>query len=246
MWGIRKYAKEFPLASDYYKNQFAKILESRPNEGDFLYALKLCYEIDLERTLDKITSIQRILLQSEPPNEPAERLGIWLFLSEKGFDMYYSLHDLTKDAIDYTSEKKSKVMHNLCNRISEMLTEEDKDEDDSFSTYHYHMGYFIGSNIELVPRGKNKKILPDSILAFAKSNNAFFNGLGSGCIAHFASLNKNFQSAILELAYEYGDFAADIKDWGIFDLFPSLDESLKQKVLELAERNVSKKWISIS
>src|SRR5918912_331205 len=84
-------AEKLMHRTDYYKHQFALIsnLEDRQNDIDFLYTLKLCYELSLSRAPTLIHQLQKGIFYSIPPKEPARRLSIWIYLSGQ----YYSMHD---------------------------------------------------------------------------------------------------------------------------------------------------------
>ena len=192
---IIKYATDFPIAATYYKQQFDKIYRSRSKDADFLYTLKFCSDLRLPRTLENLSRIQKILLESEPPDEPAKRLSIWVYQLWEGLISSYSLHELAKRAIDYSEEKKPKVMRNLCDRFSEIMQE----YIDSPASIRA-AGSFMGQNIQFLPRGNKQELLPDNISHLCKSKDLFLLGLAEGAGSTFHLLNDCFQIEILELA----------------------------------------------
>jgi GTPase SAR1 family protein len=195
---VIKHAKNFPTVSTYYEQQFEKILNSRSNDADFLYALKFCSDLRLPRTLDNISHIQKILLGSESPDEPAKRLSIWISQMWEGLVSYYFLHELAKRAIDFAEEKKPKVMRNFCDKIIEIL-EEYRENPLSIRA----VGRFAGQNIQFLPRDNKQKLIPDNLSDLYESDDLFLLGLAEGCGSIIHLLNHDFQTKILELGYKY-------------------------------------------
>ena len=195
---VIKHAKNFPIVSTYYEQQFKKISDSRPNEADFLYALKFCSDLRLPRTLDNIARIQKILLGSKSPDEPAKKLSIWISPMWEGLVSYYFLHELAKRAIDYAVEKKPKVMGNFCDKILEILGEY-RVNDLSIRA----VGRFVGQNIQFLPRDNKQKLLPDKLSALYEVDDLFLLGLAEGCGSIVHLLTDDFQTKILELANKY-------------------------------------------
>jgi RNA helicase len=64
-------AEKLMHRTDYYKHQFALIsnLEDRQNDIDFLYTLKLCYELSLSRAPTLIHQLQKGIFYSIPPED---------------------------------------------------------------------------------------------------------------------------------------------------------------------------------
>lgn len=96
-------AEELMYPTDYYKHQFVLIsnLEDRQNDIDFLYTLRLCYELSLIRAPSLIHQLQKGIFDSIPPKEPARKLSTWIYLSGQ----YYSMHDAPGEAIEFSRYK---------------------------------------------------------------------------------------------------------------------------------------------
>lgn len=101
--------------TDYYRHQFALIsnLEDRQNDIDFLYTLKLCYELNLGRDPVLLYKLQKKIFDSIPPKEPTRELSTWIYLSEQ----YYSMHDAPGEAIDFSKDVKLKMINYLVDKF---------------------------------------------------------------------------------------------------------------------------------
>ena len=94
----------------YYEHQFSLItsLGERQADAEFLYALKLCYELGLSRTITFIEKLQKGIFNSIS-KDPFRRLSSWIYLSGQ----FCSMHDVCKDAIKFNDFVKLKILRHL-------------------------------------------------------------------------------------------------------------------------------------
>jgi hypothetical protein len=84
-------AEKLMRRTEYYEHQFSFInsLEHRQNDVEFLYILKLCYELRLNRSPILICQLQKGIFDSISPSEPSKKLSTWVHLAGQ----YYAMHD---------------------------------------------------------------------------------------------------------------------------------------------------------
>jgi hypothetical protein len=105
-------AEKLLRRTEYYEHQFGFIANSkeRQSEAEFLYTLKLCYELGLNRTASTIEQLQSGIFNSSyfasSNKDPSVSLGSWLYLS----GIYYSMHDVPKESISFPDYVKLKIM----------------------------------------------------------------------------------------------------------------------------------------
>src|SRR5919202_5937638 len=171
-------AQKLMHRTDYYKHQFALIsnLEDRQNDIDFLYTLKLCYELNLSRAPTLIHQLQKGIFDSIPSKEPTRKLSIWIYLSGQ----YYSMHDAPGEAIEFSKDVKLKIINYLAENFSKVIGKEDNQI--------YSFGIFFGRNIDLIAYDTSHDFLPAHIYDYMKTKRYFELGLGQGTGQTFSSL----------------------------------------------------------
>src|SRR5919106_2895400 len=160
-------AQKLMHRTDYYKHQFALIsnLEDRQNDIDFLYTLKLCYELGLTRAPALIHELQGWIFDTIPPKEPTRKLSTWIYLSGP----YYSMHDAPGEAIEFSRDVKLKITIYLVENFSKVIPKEDNQI--------HSFGMFFGRNIDLIVCSTPYDFLPDHIYSYMKSKRYFEAGL---------------------------------------------------------------------
>jgi class 3 adenylate cyclase len=215
-------AEKLLLSTDYYEHQFAAISSSEERLGDaeFLYTLKLCYELELKRTIDVIRVLQKEIFGSVSPKDPLQKLTTWLYLSGQ----YYSMHDLCKDAIKFNDDVKLKIITHLTDDFMNILP---TDEDSSA----YSFGTFYGKNFEFVPHNDaSNPFLPAHVYRYMKGKRYFEKGLAHGIGEIFPILDGELQEQILRRIEIDEEFAESFGE-SIGDNFASLDEMQQKQIL---------------
>jgi hypothetical protein len=163
-------AEELMHRTDYYKHQFVLInnLEDRQNDIDFLYTLRLCYELSLSRAPALIHHLQKGIFDSIPPKEPTRKLSTWIYLSGQ----YYSMHDAPGEAIEFSKDIKLKIINYLTENFLKVVAKEDNQI--------YSFGMFFGRNIDLITHNTDYDFLPDHIYDYMKGKRFFEAGMGQG------------------------------------------------------------------
>jgi class 3 adenylate cyclase len=215
-------AEKLLLSTDYYEHQFEVISSSEERRGDaeFLYTLKLCYELELKRTIDVIRVLQRKIFGSISPKEPLQKLTTWLYLSSQ----YYSVHDLCKDAIKFNDDVRLKIITHLTDDFKDILT-----SDNDSSTYSF--GLFYGKNFEFVPHNElSNPFLPAHVYGYMKSKQYFEKGLAHGIGEIFPLLDEELQGEILKRIEIDEEFAESFGE-SLGDNFASLDDVQQTQML---------------
>jgi hypothetical protein len=197
-------ANELSNLSEYYDRQFRFINEHRKNDAHFLFTIKLSYEIELPRTAEYITNLQRKIFGTEPPSDPFPRLGTWIYLSGR----FYSMHDGISHAIKLDEYIKLSVIPFVAKNIDSLVRPDFE--------HRYRLGEFLGENImhiinessmhtfEIAEQKREEldllvKLIPREIYKYMKEG-AFEMGFGYGCGEVFSSLEKELRDAILKIA----------------------------------------------
>jgi class 3 adenylate cyclase/CheY-like chemotaxis protein len=176
--------------TNFYGHQF-NLINSDPlrrNDADFLFSLKLCYELGMQRTLVAIKNFQNGIFGTSPPNDPLQRLNTWIYLSGP----HYSMHDSCREAIKFDDSTKLRIVSYLVDNFANLST----NSDDNVKAYS--LGLFIGRNVDLLADEKARKFLPAQIYDYSKANRHFEEGLGYGVGEAFPLLDEWFQEIILK------------------------------------------------
>src|SRR5215467_8103143 len=204
-------AQKLPSSTQYYAQQFELLNSSvnRKSDVEFLVALKLCYEIGLERSIDLVRMIHKgIFGDAVMFQEPTRLLDTWIYTSGQ----YYAMHDSCREAIRLTDSKKSNTVAYLCNSLAALLSGgldieiTKKRSDTEGSEYKkqpvsdqllHSLGLFLGRNIQFMPSGPSHPFLPDRVYAYIRQNLQLENAVGQGIGDSFESLDENLQKIIM-------------------------------------------------
>ena len=188
-------AKKLLPATDYYENQFRILSDSeeRRSDKEFLYTLKLCYELGIN-TIDQVVNyMQEKIFGSSPPREPSRNLSIWIYLSGR----YYFMHDAVREAIRFEDVTRKEIVSYLADNF---LSEEFKRIIGNEENLIHQLGIFFGKNIQFIPYQKttSQSFLPRHMHEYMMKNLHFAVGLGLGCGESILSVNEELRQAILK------------------------------------------------
>ncbi len=208
-------------STEYYDQQFRYIsnLEERRNDYEFLYTLRLCYEIGYNRTIPSVEELQKGIFNSVSPKEAARKLNTWVYLSGP----YYSMHDAARQSIEFDSHIKVKVMNYLADNFSKVVPKE--------KNQIYAFSVFFGKNIQYLPRKDPKQFLPNHVYEHMKSSRYFEKCIGQGIGETFYLLNEDIKETVLGRLDVDIEFAEGF-GFSLGSNFSSLDETHRQKVFE--------------
>jgi class 3 adenylate cyclase len=223
-------AKRLLGRTDFYGHQFRRINSdsSRRQDANFLYSLKLCYELGSGRTSATIEEFQRNIFGNFSVSDPLRTLSSWIYLSGQ----HYSMHDSCKEAIKFDESAKLKIVTYLVDNFSNLvssLTDGD--------VQIYLLGRFIGKNVSLIPYDKTRKFLPAKIYDFAKTNRHFEEGLGHGIGEVFVTLDDSLQEMILKRVEVDIQFAQALGDSLGMD-FEHLLDDYKKHILSKVGKSI--------
>jgi class 3 adenylate cyclase len=209
---------------DYFQRQFEvmKNIDSRQNDVDFLYTLRFCYEVGFDRTHDSIARLQKEIFGSSPPADPSRKLATWIYLSGRN----YSMHDSAKNAVTLSDYSKMRIISYFTNQFQGILPLGDGEL--------YSLGLFLGRNIQYGLSDLDhyaKKIVPDEIYKFMKTNAVFERAIGRGVGENFELLEDSLQDSILEFVDTEIEFGVGLAD-SLGERFAEIDKINRQRVLE--------------
>lgn len=199
-------AEKLPSSTQYYAHQFELLNSSinRQSDVQFLFALKLCYEIG--HLIRKIH--EGIFGDTMVFHEPTKLLDTWVYTSGK----YYAMHDSCREAIRLTDTIRSKMVAYLCNNLDGLLPSDSNTENtktksalDKLESKQrmtsdqllHSLGLFLGRNIRFMPRGYSHPFLPDRVYAYIRQNLQLENAVGQGIGDSFESLDEHLQKIIM-------------------------------------------------
>jgi hypothetical protein len=214
-------AEQLLRSTNYYEHQFGLMnyFQNRKSETDFLYILKVCYDIGLERNYENIKHLQKGIFNSLAPAEPYKNLSTWIYLSGQ----FYSMHDVCKDAVKLTDEVKAKILSYLSDRFLDIITNE--------TNHNHQFGVFLGKNIQFIPRDQSYPFLPDNIYKYMKKSVEFERAFGQGVGEVFDSLDDDLQYIILERVDTEIEFAPGMAET-LGYRFRSLEDRQRKQVLD--------------
>jgi hypothetical protein len=232
------YAEKLLRRSDYYQHQFELMarMEERRGDREFLYTLKLCYELGLNRTRSFIEKLQSGIFDSKPLSEPLENLSTWVYPSGTN----YAMHDVQKDAVKFNIYVKSRTLTYLIDNFEYLISRMQGNHNSAF-------GQFIGKNIDVIPHQtfylakpslqfslQHHPPLPDNICRYMKSNTLFEFSLGQGVGEIFHSLEAEFQQEIIKTVEQGLDveFIRGLSS-GLGHNFSSLDRAQQRDLLRM-------------
>ena len=107
------------VSSEYYEHQFRYIsnIKERSSDAEFLYTLRLCYEIAHARTVKSVEELQKGIFNSMPPIEASRKLATWTHLSGQ----YYAMHDVARHSIKFNDHVRIQIMQYLTNNFLKIV-----------------------------------------------------------------------------------------------------------------------------
>ena len=143
--------KKLKSMTRFYENQFEYHRHSAQSPNlHFLYTLKLCYEMGLDRDLGTLKRLQESIFQTDMPTEPTQGLGSWVYLS----GAFYSMHDIARESVQFSQDILLRIMNYF--RDNHEIIQGDE-------TTLYQSGNFIGKNISYLLSEKDPMLLPHKL-----------------------------------------------------------------------------------
>lgn len=180
-------AQELMHRTEFYDYQFESINNNkkRRNDSEFLYTLKLCYELELPRIKNYVARLQREIFNSRRPIDPLHTLNTWIYSSGK----FYSIHDAPGTAIVFSHTVRKKIVNHLSQNFLNLMANE--------ANSIYLMGNFLGKNIQFVKKTRLRELLKDHV--YDLRNSIYFEaGLGHGIGENFDQVNMSNQKKIID------------------------------------------------
>lgn len=190
-------AENLLRSTEYYKHQFEYIknIDERRSDAEFLFTLRLCYEIGHSRTLSSIQELQTGIFNSTCPKDASRKLSTWVYLSGQ----YYSMHDAARQSITFDDHAIMQIMAYLSDNFMKIIPKE--------KSQIYQFGLFFGKHFEYIPRENHysdnsntttSSFLPSHIYDYMKSNRYFENCVGHGIGESFLTLDNELQQIVLD------------------------------------------------
>jgi|GEM_PF-527647 len=218
-------AQNIQYPSSYYEYQFEHLVKSntRVCDAEFLYTIKLCYDLMLDRKMSLVESLQSKIFGSTPPKEVAGNLGSWIYLSGQ----YVSMHDVPRDAIKFNNQTILKIMNYLTSNFSDVVS----DDENQLTS----IGIFLGRNIQLLLQYEQNEpnqeyFLPYNIHQHMKSQRALEMAIGRGTGDVFYMLDLQLQEQILSRIGIDGEFARGLGE-SLGNNFEDLDYQIRTDML---------------
>ena len=213
-------AEKLLLATHYHEYLFDGISrdKQRQNEVEFLYTVKICYELSLHRNFKFIEQLQKDIFGSAPPREPFKELGNWVYLSGQE----YAMHDVPRESVRFNDYVKSRITSYLADNFQRIVPEE--------PNAVYSFGIYFGRNFQIIPRNApSASFLPIQIYDYMKSNRNFEIALGQATGENFLLMDEPLQQEILKRLDTDIEFARGLAD-GLGRSFASLDDAHQKEI----------------
>ena len=218
-------AERLLRSTSYYEHQFALLtgFQERRSDVEFLYVLKLCYELGIARDAARVEHLQNEIFGSNPPMAPNEKLSTWVYLSGS----YYSMHDVCREAIRFTDFVRLKVLSYLAGDPDKVIGAGNKDGQSA----GHQLAMYLGRNLQHIPRESLAQYAPDTLSAFLKRNPRLNKAFGQGAGEVFDSLDDELQNSVLVRIDMDVPFATGLAETLGLN-FPSLDPEKRRAVLQ--------------
>jgi hypothetical protein len=225
-----KLAEELPPSTKYYTQQFALVLDARPEEAEFLYSLKLAHELGLEeRTIHFLDGLQNRIFQSNAPKFPSRSLSSWIFQT----DTHYTMYDVARNSIDFPDDVKPRIIKYLVS--AHFLKKVPKNTRGmTRAGIIYRTGIFVGKNVRFMEYNSLSNVLPDNIHTLIKDED-FGRGMARGLTYIFSSLSKEFQTSVWKLAEQNDEFGFGLA-YGFSYNLVSVDQKSRKRLWEFLKK----------
>ncbi len=181
-------AEKLLRSTTYYKHQFELLSHVKGREGDmdFLYTLKLCFDLEIEPTLHKVESLQKEMFGTRPVSYTG--LRNWVYFSGQ----ICSMHDVCRDTILLEDNILSNILHHISDNFVKFISNNYSSSMTRINT----LALFLGKNVKYLPRNDSNPFVPDIIYQYMKKNVSFERAFGQGVGEVFESLEENLQKTM--------------------------------------------------
>lgn len=220
--GIKE-AETLLRSTNYYRHQFGLLssMEERKNDAEFLYVLKMCYDLGIDRTESNISRLQRSIFGSESPKAAFNKLSNWLYISGH----HYAMHDVCREAVNLSDYVKMKMLSYISDNFDAIIKE---DSDQAVNL----LGLFIGRNIQFISlQNSSNGFLPNNIYARMKVNAALEKAIGLGVGEVFQSHDDELRNILLNKCDTDLIFGMGLAE-GLGQSFVFLDSEQRKLVLQ--------------
>jgi hypothetical protein len=166
-------AENLLVSTEYYEHQFRYIgnIKERSSDADFLYTLRLCYDIAHPRTVKSVEELQKGIFNSVPPIDASRKLATWVYLSGQ----YYAMHDVVRQSIKFHDHVRIQIMQYLTNNFLKIVganidNRKDKQNTQPSEQFIHSLCVFLGRNLNFMPRDSPHSFLPENIYSYIKMN----------------------------------------------------------------------------
>jgi class 3 adenylate cyclase len=228
-------AENLLVSTEYYEHQFRYISNNneRRSDAEFLYTLRLCYDIAQARTVKSVEELQKGIFNSVPPIEASRKLATWIYLSGQ----YYAMHDVARHSIKFNDHVRIQIMQYLTNNFLKMVgakieaNNSEKQEKQKPSEQFLHsLCVFLGRNLNFMPRDSPDSFLPENIYSYIKKNAQLENAFGQGVGENFESLDEELQEIIMNRIDTEIEFSSGMGE-SLGRLYSVLDDDGKRQQL---------------
>jgi len=193
-------AKSLFRRSSYYEHQFAalKSMKKRKKDLEFLYTLKLCYELGVDRKLESIVRLQRRIFGTKPNPKVLSEFQLGLYRNGDQI----SIHDMAKDSILVEEKITRKMISFIADNYHWCVPCKDNNA--------YLLGTFVGRNSSLARKSDLIDLLPDRKMKDLRGNRFYQIGLGHGIGRIIDGLDAPMRKCIFESARTNNQFSKNL------------------------------------
>ncbi|MDF2736423.1 MAG: hypothetical protein K0S93_279 [Nitrososphaeraceae archaeon] len=222
-------AKTLKTGIEYYRDLFHFIKNNNPIEANFLYALKLSYDLGQPRNSSYLNDLQKTIFgnNNEIPDLQKVNLDTFVYYSNGQFSMKENL----KDVITYPEERLENIFYHF-------FSKESLDKINQNYSQQILFGTVLGRYYPLT--FPEEEILPDHIINFSTNHPGFLSGFSSGLGGVFESIDQDRKRKIWKMVDDSNFLQLSL--FSSFGLqYPVLGQETQQKIWERVEKNLSYK-----
>jgi len=217
-------ARNISTGLDYYADSFRFIKNNNPSESQFLYILKICYDLGLPRNLQNLKDLQESIFGNSSTFPASPTVNLDTFVTSTGGGQF-SMNENLKNAISYPGEWAGPIIQYFFSKEYLDKIKENFSEQSLFGT-------FLGKNIHLI--SNQDSILPEYLKLFMIEHPGFLTGFSTGLGSIFEYIDYTQRRKVWKMVEDNNFIQLSL--FACFgSRYLSLDDETKNKIWDMVE-----------
>lgn len=223
--------KRSPSSLEQYRHQFLKLKETQgDHEGvEFLYTIKICYELGLDRNIKSVLALQKMIFGCRATKKMVQTLAPWFYLSGNQI----SFHDIVKQSISLDEQAVLKTASFIAYRKERFSRISDQSA--------YLLGSFVGKHCSTIPLQVLFKLLPrtgKNLTTDIQSRRYYQIALGHEIGRTISNLNPNERAEILQAASTNSQFQRNLGEGAGWEIART-PSSIQREIFKYARNSLT-------